>query len=796
MNQDPRKHRLREQIVKRPKTWLLLFAIGLFSLGYLARFVTSPAEGPHSPGDASATSGSAPTLWTCVMHLQIRQPRPGKCPLCGMDLVPVADLAKKQATSLRQITISPSSKALMSIQTAPVERRFVTAEIRMVGKVDYDETRVGYIAAWVPGRLDRLFVDYTGVEIKKGDHMVEMYSPELYAAQEELIMAAANSRRTTRDSTTAGVSLLGSAREKLRLWGMTAEQIQEIEQQDHPSDHVTIYAPMGGIVIHKNAQEGDYVKVGERIYTVADLSSVWVQLDAYESDLPWLHYGQRVTFSTEAYPGETFEGRLVFIDRVLNPKTRTAKVRVNVPNPDLKLKPEMFVRGVVQAQVATEGRVMDPELAGKWISPMHPEIIRDEPGKCPICGMPLVPVEEYGYVPADAGAMTKPLVIPVSAALITGTRAIVYVQLPDTEQPTYEGREIVLGPRAGDFYIVRNGLEEGEVVVTNGNFKIDSALQIQAKPSTMTPEGGGGGGHQHDHGSASSEGAPQPKSHDQVQVPVAFRKQLQSLDESFNSISDAVQSGSIDRIRATFYAFESDLKSLETDQLSGHTAMLWNELAMLLGNDAVEGSDVERPDDAYRVFNETAKHMRRLRAQLLEGHDPAGHEQHEQFETPKEFQGQLAELWDNYRQVSAALAADDLPAAQQAVAATSQSLAAVDMQLLKGKTHDAWMAYSKELSVALEELRSAADLPTLRASFQPFSNHMSAVILTLGLDPPQAVYRLHCPMAFDRRGGTWLQADKEIRNPYFGVRMLKCADNVELIAGRDSSEHESHDDHE
>jgi len=799
MTQPPRKSWISDLIARRPKSSLFALITCVFVLGYVARLATSPRRVATSP-DAQlnlADEQSAATLWTCSMHPQIRQPRPGKCPICAMDLVPVADLAGSEPTSLRQITISPASKALMNIQTAPVERRFVTAEIRMVGKVDYDETRLGYITAWVPGRLDRLFVDYTGVEINKGDHMVEIYSPELYAAQEELIMAAADAQRRGPDGAkTAGVSLLESAREKLRLWGMTPEQIREIEQQERPSDHLTIYAPMGGVVIHKNAQEGDYVKVGERIYTVADLSRVWVRLDAYESDLPWLHYGQRATFTTEAYPGDTFEGQIVFIDPVLDPRTRTVKVRVNVPNPDLKLKPEMFVRGVVQAQVATEGRVMDPQLAGKWISPMHPEIVKDEPGTCDICGMPLVPVEEYGYVPADAGAMTKPLVIPVSAALVTGTRAIVYVEVPDTEQPTYEGREMVLGPRAGDFYIVRSGLDEGEFVVTNGNFKIDSALQIQAKPSTMTPEGGGGGGHQHDHGGTPTEEETTPKTHGQVQVPLAFRERLQSLDEAFSTIADAVQSGSIERIRAAFYAFESDLKALDAGELSGHTAMLWKELAMLLANDAVEGSGVERPDDAYRVFNDTAKHMRRVRERLLGDDHTPGHEPPQHFETPKAFQGQLADLWDDYRRVSAALADDDLPAVQQAVAAASQSLAAVDMQLLKGKTHDAWMAYSKELDIALNKLEAADDLPTLRAHFQPFSNQMTSVILALGLDPSQTVYRLHCPMAFDNRGASWLQADAEVRNPYFGAQMLKCADQVELIAGQDSSEQEAHHNHE
>ena len=725
------------------------------------------------------------------MHPQIQLPRPGKCPICPMDLVPVSDLAGNEATSLRQITISDASKALMQIQTAAVERRHVATEIRMVGKVEYDETRVGYISAWVPGRLDRLFVDYTGIEVRKGDHLVEMYSPDLASAQKELILAAQSAAERSGE-----LSLLQSAREKLRLMGMTAEQIAEIEQLDEAKDNVTIYAPMEGIVIHKNRQEGDYVDVGERIYTVADLTRVWVQLDAYESDLPWLHYGQRVTFSTEAYPGEAFDGRIVFIDRVLDPKTRTVKVRVNVANPLLKLKPEMFVRGVVRAQVATGGRVMDPELAGKWISPMHPEIVRDEPGICDICGMPLVSVEEYGYVSADAGSMAKPLVIPVSAALVTGTRAIVYVEVPGTEQPTYEGRQIVLGARAGGFYIVRSGLAEDELVVTNGNFKIDSALQIQAKPSTMTPEGGGGGGHQHHHGGGSRHKQDQPNTSGLTKVPRAFQQQLHALDDSFGVIADAIQVGNLEQIRAGFFAFEADLVGLDTDVLSGHSEMLWKEFSMLLANDAVEGSSANRLGETYRVFSEMAKRMRQVRERFLSGgHNPI-HQEQRQFDTPAEFRSQLAELWHAYLRLSSSLAEDDLSASRAAVDATSKALDTTDIQLLQGDAHDAWMEYAKELGVVLDDLASASNLPTVRAHFHPLSNQMTSVVLAFGLDSSQTVYRVHCPMAFDNRGAIWLQADDEVRNPYFGARMLKCADEVERIFGQAVQEQEAHDHHE
>ncbi len=480
---------------------LIVVAIICICVGYIIRWGFSPAHTTTAPAGTvhKDHGGEAAAVWTCSMHPQIRKSKPGKCPICGMDLIPVSDRSENMS-GMRELTVSETAKALMNIETAPVERKFVTAEIRMVGKIEYDETRLAYITAWVPGRLERLFVDYTGVPVKKGDHLVELYSPELLSAQAELLLAieAVKSLEKSdvgivRETTEATVI---AVREKLRLWGLTPDQIAKIETSGKASDRIIIYAPSGGIVVHKNAQQGMYVDTGTQIYTIADLSQIWVKLDAYESDLMWLRYGQKVEFTAVGYPGRTFTGTISFIDPVLNANTRTVKIRVNALNTDGKLKPEMFVKAVVLAQVAAGGKVVAPDLAGKWISPMHPEIIKDKPGKCDICGMDLVQAESLGYVSVDPANADKPLVIPASAALVTGERAVVYVELPGTDKPTFEGREIVLGPRAGDYYLVRSGLTEGERVVTRGNFKIDSALQIQAKPSMLSPGGGpGAAGH-------------------------------------------------------------------------------------------------------------------------------------------------------------------------------------------------------------------------------------------------------------------------------------------------------------
>lgn len=456
----------------------ILSALLALIAGFLLRGCFPTELETRNPASAMADETQA---WTCSMHPQIKLPKPGKCPICFMDLIRLDNGGGDDA--VREITIGPYAAKLMELETVSVARQFGRAEIRMVGKIDFDETRISTISAWIPGRVDRLFVDYTGIPIKRGDHLAEYYSPELLGAQAELLQAIRAMNKAQPELRATSKQTVDAVREKLRLWGFTTAQIAEIETRGTPSDRMTIYSPAEGIVIQKNVKEGMYVQTGTPIYTIADLSTVWILLDAYESDLNGLRYGEPVEFTTEAYPGRTFEGTISFIDPIINPATRTAKVRVIVDNPAFALKPGMFVRAVARPKMTADGHVMNPELAGKWISPMHPEVIKDGPGTCDVCGMPLVTAESLGYVtetPENA-----PLVIPASAALKTGRRAVVYVEIPNREKPTYEGREIELGARLGDLHIVESGLAEGERVVTRGAFKLDAELQIHAKPSMM-----------------------------------------------------------------------------------------------------------------------------------------------------------------------------------------------------------------------------------------------------------------------------------------------------------------------
>lgn len=734
-------------------------------VGYAARSLFSPAPVEVNVSTTHQTTGKkakAQQHWTCAMHPQIDLPKPGLCPICGMKLI-LRNTQEGEASSLRELTVSEDAKKLMDIQTVPVERQFVEAKVRMVGKIDYDETRLRYITAWVPGRLDRLYVDYTGVPVKKGDHMVSLYSPELLSGQEELLQAieAVKNLKNSRSSIMLDMSkaTVAAAEDKLRLWGLKPEQIAKIKQRGTTSDHITIYAPIGGIVIHKNAQEGMYVKTGTRIYTIADLSEVWVQLDAYESDLMWLRYGQTVKFTTEAYPGKRFTGTIAFIDPILTQTTRTVKVRINAANPTMILKPGMFVRAVAQAWLASGGKVMDPALAGKRICPMHPGVVKDKPGTCDICQMPLVRTESLGYLGLNPTKADKPLVIPVSAALVTGTRAVVYVELPNRAKPTFEGRQIVLGPRAGNYYLVRNGLTEGERVVTNGNFKLDSELQIRAKPSMMTPEGGGG-------------------TKMTMKLSAAAQVQLRTVLSVGRQIDSAMELGDMDAVRLTFADLQRKLGCVDGSKLQGHAKMLWGEYSMLLNNDAVEGKEAKDIDTAKRVVGMMDKHMASVESKL--GVMP----QREHTATAPgntEFQQQFSKILAAYLAMQQALANDDAGKAATAARQMAKAVDAVKAGLLQGDNRAAWTQTATALNTILADNTGDGAIESVRKEFALLSEEMVVAAKRFGAGAGP-LYQFKCPMVFNGRGATWLQTDDKTHNPYLGAIMPRCGELTETIS--------------
>jgi membrane fusion protein, copper/silver efflux system len=418
------------------------------------------------------------TWWTCSMHPQIKLPNPGKCPICFMDLVPMAsDQDADTRVSTVQYSMSEAAKKLAEVETVEVKRDHAKVLVRMVGLVYEDETRIASLTSRVDGRLDEIFVNFTGSLVNKGDPMVTIWSPTLIKSQVELF-------ESMKSKDTEGI--IRGAEEKLLQLGMTKEQIEDIKKQQKANLYVTLRAPINGVVTKKMAILGQFVKEGSEMYTINDLSHVWIKLDAYETDLPWIRYGEDVSFTTPAVPGRRFKGKVLFLDPVLDMRTRTVKIRVEAENPDYTLRPGMFVTAELEAEIDSKGKVIKPEWAGKYICPIHPtEQGSLEPGFCPESKMALRPASAYGY--GDDPNPEFPLVIPAAAPLITGKRTIVYVEVPKQDRPTYELREVVLGPRAGEEYVVYQGLKEGERVVTKGNFKIDSAMQIVAKASMMNP---------------------------------------------------------------------------------------------------------------------------------------------------------------------------------------------------------------------------------------------------------------------------------------------------------------------
>jgi len=440
-------------------------------------------------GDGTSGSGSSgsqdQTTHTCPMHPQIRQPGPGRCPICGMELVP----ASSGAADLDEyaVHIEPAQRRLANIQTDTVRRAALSDTIRTVGAIAIDESRMATIPSYIDGRIERLFADYTGVDVKAGDHLAVVYSPELYAAQVEYIES-----RGSLTKLTAGTlpvvrqtqeKLVASSRQKLVELGMTEEQLETLEGSGEPQSRLTIYSTIGGTVTEKLAVEGKYVKAGEPIYRIANLSTVWLMLELYPEDAARIRFGQRVEAEVQSLPGSRFDGRVAFIDRVVDPQKRTVGVRVEFLNEDRTLRPGDYAQATIFLAIGEEGDVYDADLAGRWISPMHPQIIRDEPGDCPICGMDLVPTSRYGYSTTPVEQPTS-LFIPRSSLLLAGSSSVVYVE---TEPGRFEIRPVTTGPILRDRVVILGGLQEGETVATAGNFLIDSQMQLAGKPSLIDP---------------------------------------------------------------------------------------------------------------------------------------------------------------------------------------------------------------------------------------------------------------------------------------------------------------------
>jgi len=397
----------------------------------------SAQQGNQHTHDTAVGSGEEETVWTCSMHPQVRQDEPGDCPICGMELIPAEET--EQSGGPAELKMTEEAVQLANIQTTQVVKADPVKEIRLTGKVQVDKRRIYTQPSHFPGRIEKLYVTFQGEYVEKGQVIASIYSPNLIAAQEELLEAL-----KTRGS---NPELVEAAREKLRQWKLNEDQIEAIEEKGAVTEHMKIRSDVSGVVHKQMVNQGDYIKKGSALYHIARLNKVWVMFDAYQKDIPLIEEGDKIHFTVSSMPAETFTSKVTFIDPIMNEKSRVAKVRTEAVNKDGHLKPGMFAEGVLSSGNISE---------------------------------------------------EKELIVPKSAVMWTGKRSVVFIRMPDRERPTFKMREVVLGSALSDSYIVEEGLNEKEEVVTHGTFAVDAAAQLAGKPSMMNRQGGKAStGHQH-----------------------------------------------------------------------------------------------------------------------------------------------------------------------------------------------------------------------------------------------------------------------------------------------------------
>lgn len=400
----------------------LVAITGIF-LGWLFFHAPHKSENRHNHSAENALAA----IWTCSMHPQIRMDHPGKCPICGMNLIPLQ--SNDTVNDPQSVHFTKEAAELANVMTSVVTKQKPVKEVRLYGKIQADERLLQSQVAHIPGRIEKLMVNFTGETVRKGQTLALVFSPELVTAQQEFLEAIKMKELQP--------EIYEAVKEKLRLWKLTESQIHSIENSGKIQNNFDVVSNSSGIVTARLVNNGDHVAEGTVLYEVVDLSKLWIQFDAYESDLPFLNKGNKISFTIQALPGKEFYGNIVFIDPVMDPLTRVSRVRVEIDNRSGKFKPEMFVSGIVKANLS---------------------------------------------------AYQNHLVIPRSAVLWTGERSVVYVKQPHVDEPVFKMREIELGPMLGNSFVVIQGLEEGEEIVTQGTFSVDAAAQLEGKPSMMNQQ--------------------------------------------------------------------------------------------------------------------------------------------------------------------------------------------------------------------------------------------------------------------------------------------------------------------
>lgn len=402
----------------------------MFTLMLIAA-ACGPKETPVASTEATKVEKVA-DVYYCPMHPTVTSPKPGSCPICAMALVKRTDAVAPAAGSA--ISLSPEQRVTGNVKTVRVALDTHTGELVTTGRVTFDERRLAQVSAYTAGRIERLFVNFTGDTVRRGQTVGTIYSPDLFATQQEYLLALENRERMRRagfaTARSASDDLVESTRRRLMLFGMTAVQIATLENNKKPIFATNVVSPVSGTVTKKLAVEQQYVTQGQPLLEIADLSQVWVEADVYETQLPDVAVGQRVEITSAATPGRTFTGKVSFIVPVLAGATRTARVRIDLPNRGLALKPDMYV----------SVRVIG--------TPAPPHIM-----------------------------------VPASAVVDRGQRKFVWLE---TKPGTYEPRDVQTGQRHGEAIVIVSGVNAGDNVVVEGGFLLDSEAQLRSAASDHT----------------------------------------------------------------------------------------------------------------------------------------------------------------------------------------------------------------------------------------------------------------------------------------------------------------------
>jgi Cu(I)/Ag(I) efflux system membrane fusion protein len=541
------------KIMKRQILIITTTLIAGILLGWIF-FHSSPAKEEQHDHAAEAAKSE---IWTCAMHPQIRMHEPGKCPICAMDLIPLTQSSTADMDPAA-VHLTKEAAQLANVLTSVVSRQNPEKEVRLYGKVQADERLLQNQVAHISGRVEKLLVNFTGEPISKGQKLALIYSPELVTAQQELLEASKTKK--------AQPEIYEAAKEKLRQWKLSDAQISAIESSGNIQTNVEVVSNTSGIVTARRVNNGDYVSQGSVLYEISDLSRVWILFDGYESDLPFLKKGDKIDFTIQALPGTSFSGSIMFIDPVIDPVNRVAKVRVEISNPGAKLKPEMFATGLVKANL---------------------------------------------------NEFKEKLVIPRSAVLWTGKRSIVYVKQPNIDEPVFKIREIELGPQLGNSYVVLDGLMDGEEIVTQSAFSVDAAAQLEGKPSMMNPSGDK---------VSSMPGMDMPgdaKSQDTKSMPgmdMSDAAKPTNASPTGNAKSQTLQhttfsvSGNCDLCKSRIETAAKSVSGVSSAEWSDKTKMLHVQFDTVVTNsDAIQkaiaqvGHDTEKfkaPDDVYKKLPE------------------------------------------------------------------------------------------------------------------------------------------------------------------------------------------------